>query len=181
VKGDLVVDEGSADNHLNPEEENIPQCIEEDEYNIQFGPKTMQALTYAVDTSYKLFWDGEISAYVDTDRSSDNNKQFVNCILEMRARTEQEMQPPVVCIHGHATEKCLRQTLTHIKQDQLREQEEAKARAANRQRGSDDEDEEEEPVDLEETDDKHSTFEEDINNVADFIVAKSTPFSTKLL
>ena len=78
------IEEGSVQN---PEEE-APQCIEADEYNIQFGPKTMMALQHAVDSSFKLFWDGEISTFVDTERSSDNNKQFLNHLLEMRTRTE---------------------------------------------------------------------------------------------
>lgn len=91
------------------------------------------------------------------------------------------MEPPVVCIHGIATEKCLRQTLTHIKVDQKAEAERVKARAAAKAANNSDEEEEEEVADLEETDDKHSTFEEDIDSLADFIVSKSTPFSTKLL
>ena len=48
------------------------------------GAVHMAALQYAVDSSFKLFWDGEISSFVDTERSSDNNKQFLNHILEMR-------------------------------------------------------------------------------------------------
>jgi hypothetical protein len=75
----------------------------------------MIALQHAVDTSFKLFWDGEISTFVDTEKSSDNNKQFLNHVLEMRMRTEQDQEPPVVCVHGAGTEKCLKQTLVHIK------------------------------------------------------------------
>ena len=36
-------------------------------------------------------------------------------------------------------------------------------------------------VDLEETDDRHSTFQEDMDSVSDFMVCSATPFTTKLL
>lgn len=37
------------------------------------------------------------------------------------------------------------------------------------------------PADLEDTDDKVSTFNEDMDNLADFMVTEATQFSTKLL
>jgi len=37
----------------------------------------MDILSNAISRSYKLFWDGEISTYVDTAHSSENNKLFL--------------------------------------------------------------------------------------------------------
>jgi hypothetical protein len=82
--------------------------IEEGDINIQYGPKTMEILYNAVNRSYKMFWDGEISTYVDTIHSSENNKLFLEKMLEMRVKTEQDMEPPVVCIHGAHTDYCVR-------------------------------------------------------------------------
>jgi hypothetical protein len=61
-----------------------------EEYLIQFGPKTLDQLTRAVRTTYKLFWDGSISLYQDTAYSSSNNKEFLNALLEMRTNTQQD-------------------------------------------------------------------------------------------
>lgn len=77
----------------------------------------MDIMCKAIETSFKIFWDGAISNYMDTNKSSENNKVFLNKLLEMRANTEQEVDPPVVLIHGNHTESCLRSTLTKIKAD----------------------------------------------------------------
>ena len=77
----------------------------------------MAAIGYAVEHSFKIFWDGSISPFIDTNKSSDNNKTFLHKLLEMRSNTEQELEPPVVLIHGNQTEYALRQTLTKIKAD----------------------------------------------------------------
>ena len=48
----------------------------------------MTAIGNAVEHSFKIFWDGSISPFVDTNKSSDNNKAFLNKLLEMRSNTE---------------------------------------------------------------------------------------------
>ena len=61
----------------------------------------------------------------------------------------------------------------------MKEAEAAKAKALARD--SDLEGEDDDIQDLEETDDKVSTFQEDMETVCDFMVTTATPFSTKLL
>ena len=65
-----------------------PQSIDPEEYTLQYGPKTMDIICKAVDASYKIFWDGAISNYSETNKSAENNKAFLNKLLEMRANTE---------------------------------------------------------------------------------------------
>jgi len=76
---------GSADSKFNSR---LGSSVEEGDINVQYGPKTMEILYNAVSRSYKLFWDGEISTYVDTAHSSENNKLFLQHLLEMRINTD---------------------------------------------------------------------------------------------
>ena len=127
--------------------------------------------------SFKLFWDGSISQFEDTTYSASNNKHFLNRLLEVRTETAGHKEPPVALIHGHETESCLRTTLRRIKIEQQEEIEAMKARAA----AMADSDAEDQMEDLDESKEEMSTFEEDLENIADFIVTDATPFSTKLL
>ena len=68
----------------------------------------MRNLKQAVNQSFKLFWDGSISMYQDTVLSSQNNKEVLNTLLEMRTRTNEDEEPPVTLLHGQETEKLLR-------------------------------------------------------------------------
>lgn len=85
------------------------------EFALQYGPSTMSEIVQALDSSFKVFWDGSISLYKDTVFSSSNNKDFLNKLLDMRTKTEQHSQPPVTLIHGMETEMTLRETLLRIK------------------------------------------------------------------
>lgn len=89
--------------------------IDPEDHTLQYGPKTMHVITEAVEHSYKIFWDGTVSPFIDTNKSCENNKIFLKKLLEIRQNTEQDEQPPVVLIHGQETEATLRQTLTKIK------------------------------------------------------------------
>jgi len=62
--------------------------IDPEEFTIQYGPKTMEKLVGGVNNSFKIFWDGGVSNFSDTIKSADNNKVFLNTMLEMRAATE---------------------------------------------------------------------------------------------
>jgi hypothetical protein len=46
--------------------------------------------------------------YQDTVLSSQNNKEVLNTLLEMRTRTNEDEEPPVTLLHGQETEKLLR-------------------------------------------------------------------------
>ena len=48
--------------------------MNQSDFIIQFGPKTMDAIIEAVSESFKLFWEGSISMQVSTQHSSTNNK-----------------------------------------------------------------------------------------------------------
>lgn len=75
-----------------------------EEYLLQYGPKTVNALKNAVRTSFKVFWDGSISMFMDTAYSSANNKEFLNALLELRTNTQNDTEPPVTLVHGYETE-----------------------------------------------------------------------------
>lgn len=111
-----------------------------EEYLLQYGPKTLASLQNAIRTTFKLFWDGTISLYQETALSSSNNKDFLNCLLEMRTNTEQDSEPPVTLIHGAESEATLRKTLLRIKIDQ-QEALEAIQQAAKENQGDSDEQE----------------------------------------
>lgn len=73
-------------------------------YLIQYGPKTMEALYFAINNSFKLLWDGSISMFRETVKSSSTNKNFLLNLLEMREATQEHECPPVTLIHGYETE-----------------------------------------------------------------------------
>jgi hypothetical protein len=78
----------------------------------------LNKLIDAVKCSFKLFWDGCITVYQETAKSSTNNKDFLNALLELRTETDQDEEPPVTLIHGYNTEQTLRKTLMRIKIEQ---------------------------------------------------------------
>lgn len=51
------------------EEKNIP----EGHYLLGYGPKTIEMVQQAIDSSFKLFWDGSVGMYIDTVIASRNN------------------------------------------------------------------------------------------------------------
>lgn len=64
----------------------------------------MAAIVDVINSSFKVFWDGAICLYTDTVRSSSNNRDFVNALLEMRTESEQDQEPAVTLIHGAHSE-----------------------------------------------------------------------------
>lgn len=106
--------------------------LQEDHYILGYGPKTIESVQKAIDTSFKLFWDGSIGMYIDTVITSRNNLDVLNSLLEMRTRTNDDEEPPVTLLHGQETEKVLRQSLMRIKIEQ-QEALDAKRRAAEEQ------------------------------------------------
>ena len=81
-------------------------------------------------------------------------------------------------IHGQETEQTLRETLMRIKVEQAEELERMKQKALEQDDESEDEDD---LGDVEESKEEISTFQEDMETIADFLVSDSTPFTTKLL
>lgn len=65
-----------------------------------------------------MFWDGSVSLFQETACSSQNNKDFLTTLLDVRTNTEQDEEPPVTLFHGSETEQTLRKTLLRIKIDQ---------------------------------------------------------------
>ena len=72
----------------------------------------------------------------------------------------------------------LRETLMRIKVEQQEEMERMKQKQLEQEEESEVEDD---IGDLEESSEKVSTFDEDMDTIADFLVSDSTPFTTKLL
>lgn len=148
------------------------------DFILQYGPETLSQLTYLLNHSFKVFWDGSISLYKDTVHSSSNNKEFLNKLLDLRMHSDQHQEPPVTLIHGFETEMTLRETLMRIKVEQAEELERMKQKALEQEEESEPE---EDMGDLEESKEEISTFQEDMDTIADFLVSDSTAFTTKLL
>ena len=140
----------------------------------------MLEISEALEHSFKVFWDGSISLYKDAVSSSSNNKDFLNKLLDVRCKTETHPEPPVTLIHGMETEQTLRETLLRIKVEQ-QEEADAKAKAAAEHVTEESQVEETEQEDLEESKEEISTFQEDMETIADFLVSDATPFTTKLM
>ena len=156
---------------------NSPRLPRE-EFLIQFGPTTLADVVNQISHSFKLFWDGSISLFRDTTLSSTNNKDFLNRLLDVRMHSENDQEPPVTLIHGNETELTLRETLMRIKAEQQEEFERKQREAAEAEEESEPEDD---IGDLEESKEEISTFQEDMETIADFLVSDSTAFTTKLL
>ena len=158
--------------------------IPEDNYVIGYGPKTITALQEAINSSFKLFWDGSISLFYDTFLSSCNNKDILKTLLEMRRKTNDDEEPPVTLLHGQETEKVLRKTLMFIK-DEEQKMLEAKQRAAQQKLEEVDEEEEEEnedDMDLgDESEEKLTTFQQDLEMMTDLSCFTSSEFTTKVM
>ena len=60
----------------------------------------MRNLKQAVNYSFKLFWDGSVSMFQDTVLSSQNNKEVLNTLLDMRTKSNEDEEPPVTLLHG---------------------------------------------------------------------------------
>lgn len=119
-------EEEAGDDGEAPEEPSIPAS----HYILSYGPKTVRALQDAIRLSFKCFWDGSVCMYYnDTILSSQNNKEVLNTLLEVRTKTNDHEDPPVTLLHGQETEKVLRTTLMRIKVEQ-QEAVDAKKRAA---------------------------------------------------
>lgn len=69
------MDANSNDEPSSPKEPEV--AIEAEEVVLQYGDKTIHALTTALESSYKIFWDGAISNYSETKCSSRNNMTFL--------------------------------------------------------------------------------------------------------
>lgn len=79
-------------------------CLDPESYLLQYGPKTLHMLQEACKTTFKLFWDGSVSLFQETACSSQNNKDFLTTLLDVRTNTEQDQEPPVTLFHGSETE-----------------------------------------------------------------------------
>ena len=152
--------------------------MEPDDFILQYGPETMNELGHLINHSFKVFWDGSVSLYKDTVHSSTNNKEFLNKLLDIRMHSDQHQEPPVTLIHGFETEMTLRETLMRIKVEQAEELERKQKALMEQEEESEEEDDMD---DLEESKEEISTFQEDMDTIADFLVSDSTPFTTKLL
>ena len=62
-------DQMEMDDAMEEEEETGP-TINESHYVLGYGPKTIEAVMQAVGQSFKLFWDGSISMFMETALSS---------------------------------------------------------------------------------------------------------------
>jgi hypothetical protein len=171
----------------NGEEEEVPagETIPEGHFLLGYGPKTIEMVQQAIDTSFKLFWDGSVGLYIDTVIASRNNQDVLNTVLEMRTRTNDDEEPPVTLLHGQETEKVLRQSLMRIKIEQ-QEALDAKRRAAEEQQAQEEEDEDEmednDDMDLaDETEEKITTFQEDLDIITDFSCFTSSEFTSKIM
>lgn len=168
------------------EEEPKGPSIPEGHTMLCYGPKTIELIQHAINGSFKLFWDGSVSLYIDNIISSKNNKDVLNTLLEMRNVTQNKEEPPVTLLHGDETEKLLRITLMRIKIEQQEAVEAAarakEERAAYQEDEDSDDMQKESEMDMQsESEDKMTTFDEDLEIVTDFGVFGSSDFTTKVM
>lgn len=99
--------------------------------------------------------------FIDTVLSSQNNKNTLNALLEMRSKTNDDEEPPITLLHGQETEKLMRSSLQRIKIEQ-HEELEAKKKAAEDAAAQEDEEDEmdqDDGMDLgDESEEKITTF-----------------------
>jgi len=158
------VDEDFEDPALAP---HIDLGINENEFVVEFGPETQSQLSL-VESSFKLLWDGSLSVYKDNVLSSAFNKALVARLLDFRARTQNDDEPPVTLLHGAETEQVLRHSLMRIRVEQQEEEEERRRKA--REAGEEVEDEEDQiTMTNDESRDEVSTFQQDMHLIADFL------------
>lgn len=77
-----------------------------------------------------MLWDGSISFFKDAVLASSTNKQLVQRLLDFRARTHNDDEPPVTLLHGQETETVIRHSLMRLKVEQQEAAEAAKRKAA---------------------------------------------------
>ena len=122
---------------------------------------------------------------IDTVLSSKNNKDVLNTLLEMRTRTDEHEDPPITLLHGTETEKVLRTTLMRIKVEQEEAAEanrRAKEAAANQAEEDSDDLAGAEEEDLgDESEEKVTTFIEDLEMITDFKCFSASEFTTKVM
>lgn len=136
----------------------------------------------AINHTFKLFWDGSISMYVDTFMSSVNNKDVVKTLLEARRRTQTDEEPPITLLHGHETERLLRQALLLIKDDETKAFEQKQREALQKAQEDGEAEEEEEGMDMDdESEEKLTTFQQDLDMITDYKIFESTEFTTKVM
>lgn len=161
-------------------------CIPEGSFVLQYGPKTVKKIMIdGIQKSFKLFWDGSVCMFQDNVLSSVNNKEVLNKLLDVRTQTNEDPDPPVTLLHGQETEKILRATLMRIKIEQ-QEALDAKKRAAEEAQAIEEEDEEgmddDDAMDLaDESEEKISTFQEDLDIITDFSCFTSSEFTSKVM
>ena len=113
-----------------------------------------------------------------------NNKDVLNTLLDLRTKTNDHLEPPVTLLHGVDTEQLLRNTLMRIKveqQEALEAKKRALEEAANQKNDEEEEDMnmEEEDLDMgEESEEKISTFQEDLVIITDFSCFACSEFTT---
>jgi hypothetical protein len=117
----------------------------------------------------RIMWDGSLSVYAESGLN-ENNKDMVQVLMKIREAGMEEIDPVMTLLHGIETESCLRVSLNKIKLEQLEA-----ARAAAAAGG-----ESESMAMYEESRSDHSTFAQDIANVADFNCFEGV-FTTKLM
>jgi len=148
---------------------------------LDFGEETQAKVKEAIDSSFKLFWDGCLTFFPDCQIASSANKNFVKELLDMRDRTANDVEPPVTLLHGEQTETVLTHCVRVIKREQEEFQEEQKRKAKEAARAAGEEEEETAGQQFEDSEDKMTTIEQDVEGAADFKVWDCPKFTLKIL
>lgn len=155
--------------------------ISERDYVLQFGPKTVDAIVEAVNTNFKLFWDGSVSMFNDTAHSATNNKHFLKALFEMRELTETHQEPPITLMHGQETFATVRDSLMRIKKDRADEAEAERLRIAEERAAMEGSDAEESEQLGDVSSKEETTLEQDMDTLTDFLITDESGFTMKLL
>ena len=98
-KQDLVSAEVSQGEEESPKKDQ-QRKIQEDEYIIEWGPMTIEALLDATRTSMKVFWDGSVSVYAEARMANESTKEFVHALAQLRIETMEIDVPAIALFHG---------------------------------------------------------------------------------
>jgi hypothetical protein len=124
--------------------------------------------------------------YIEATLSANNNKEVLRSLLELRRRTNDHLDPPVTLLHGEETERLLRQTLLVIKDDEQKALEAKQRALENRveveEEQQDEEEEEEEALSMgSESEEKVTTFQQDLEMITDLSCFSCPQFTTKVM
>jgi hypothetical protein len=118
AKDDPPAPEGEGEEEEAEKEPEIPNKVEQNLQILEYGPKFTEALLGKTKNCMKIFWDGSISLFPETE-ALDNNKVLVCEFLRIRELNEDLTEPIYTLAHGSDTQLAINTSFNRIKMEQL--------------------------------------------------------------